>query len=409
MKRIYAGLFLVSLTTLMMELALTRVFDVILTPNLGYMVITLALFSFGVAGVYATIKPAANATLERLLFGIALASVFFGAAILALRPAFNTLPFDYEKIGSQPVVQIFSFLGMYSILILPFFFSGLIFVRVFSTYPESIQVLYFWDLFGAAVGCVILIPLLPHIRPGGILLCGCAFTLIASGLFAKNVKFSLGTWAAAAVLLSSPFVHKGYYDFNEHVNKRWVKMDRLAGKVEKTYWDPISKIDVIDKGTYKHIAYDGGYQSSFSYPFDGNLAGLREEMPEHVLENFWERSVLACHYLKRDSGQRVLVIGSAGGQETKAALMYGASHVDAVEMVGYVVRIGKEDYARYNGNIFNDARVRVYVGEGRSFLRSNGSKYDIIQIYSNHTSSSIAAGTGAMVTNYLQTVEAYEE
>ncbi|NND00740.1 MAG: hypothetical protein HKN85_11220 [Gammaproteobacteria bacterium] len=48
-------------------------------------------------------------------------------------------------------------------------------------------------------------------------------------------------------------------------------------------------------------------------------------------------------------------------------------------------------------------------GEGRSFLRSENKTYDIIQMFSNHTSSSIAAGSGAMQSNYLQTVDAYKE
>ena len=50
-------IFVVALTTLLSELVLTRVFDVILQPNLAYMVITIALFSFGLAGVYTTLKP----------------------------------------------------------------------------------------------------------------------------------------------------------------------------------------------------------------------------------------------------------------------------------------------------------------------------------------------------------------
>ena len=57
MLRISAGLFLISLTTLMMELLLTRVFDVILYPNMAYMVITCALFSFGLAGIYLSLRP----------------------------------------------------------------------------------------------------------------------------------------------------------------------------------------------------------------------------------------------------------------------------------------------------------------------------------------------------------------
>ena len=50
--RIPFALFLTALTTLMLELALTRVFDVILTPNMAYMVIACTLFSFGLKGTY---------------------------------------------------------------------------------------------------------------------------------------------------------------------------------------------------------------------------------------------------------------------------------------------------------------------------------------------------------------------
>ena len=45
------ALFFIAAATLMLELLLTRVFDVILTPNMAYMVIACALFSFGLAGV----------------------------------------------------------------------------------------------------------------------------------------------------------------------------------------------------------------------------------------------------------------------------------------------------------------------------------------------------------------------
>jgi len=78
-------------------------------------------------------------------------------------------------------------------------------------------------------------------------------------------------------------------------------------------------------------------------------------------------------------------------------------------MVGTVIELGKETYAAFNGNIFNHPKVHVQVAEGRSFLRSTRIKYDIIEIISNHTTSSIAAGQGAMNPVYLQTSEAYRE
>ena len=391
----------------MMELILTRVFDVILYPNMAYMVITCALFSFGLAGIYLSLRPLkASANINKFLVII---SALFGITALMILPTLNFLPFDYTKLAVHPVVQIFSFLGMYLALTIPFFLSGLIFITVFSAYSEKIQFLYFCDLTGAAVGCVIMVPFIPRIGPGGLLFCALSLTLFASAMFAKNKKWSIISLSSALIILLIPFVHHGYYDFHEHLNKRGVKDARISGKIEKTYWDPISKIDVVDLGSKKHIAYDGGSQSSHIYPFDGDYLKLRQEMPRNVMENFWFRGVLASHYLKRDSNQKVLIIGSGGGQETKAALMYGAAHVDAVELVKYVVKLGKNDYSQYNGNIFNNPKVHVQEGEGRSFLRAEKKKYDIIQIFSNQTSSSIAAGSGAIDRTYLQTSDAYME
>ena len=193
----------------------------------------------------------------------------------------------------------------------------------------------------------------------------------------------------------------------------------LQGALEGTWWDPISKIDIIDYEkvgeilnrpyTFKWIAYDGGTQTSYFYRFDGDYGSIRSGLPDNALSHFWEAYLAVSHYLKADTDAQVLVIGAAGGQETKAALTYNAGHVDGIELVSKVVELGKGRYNDYIGGVMTDPRTDIRAGEGRSFLRSTGKQYDIIQINSNHTSSSIAAGSGAMQSAYLQTVEAYKE
>ena len=78
-------------------------------------------------------------------------------------------------------------------------------------------------------------------------------------------------------------------------------------------------------------------------------------------------------------------------------------------MVGTVVNLVTGPYASYIGHLFDRPSVRLQVGEGRSFLRASPSTYDIIQVFSNYTSSSVAQGSGAIEPVYLQTVEAYRE
>ncbi len=407
MSRINIGLLCIALTTLMLELTLVRVFDVIWYSNMAYMVITLAMFCFGLSGIYSSLCPLpVSINIHQYLAKIAFLFSIFSIFIL---PALNWIPFNFDALYSSPLKAIVLFLVMYLFLIIPFFLAGLLFTSIFSYFSDKIQSLYCWDLTGAALGCLCLIPLLPPIGPGGILFVACALGLVASACFSSQKKWTITALLLAAIISIIPFVKDDYIEFKDHISKRGVKQAKEKNYVENSYWDPISKIDVINFGTMKHVAYDGGSQSTYIIPFDGDFSAMRDDVMHGRGYHFYGSGVWVSHALKKDRGHDVLVIGAAGGSETKAALMFGASHVDAVEMVGRVLELGKNTYADYNGNIYNNEKVNAVKGEGRSFLRSTNHKYDIIQMYSNHTSSSIAAGTGAMATTYLQTVEAYKE
>lgn len=424
--RISFGLFLIALTTLMTELVLMRVFDVILQTNIGYVIITGAMFAFGLAGIFAALFPLKDHTHVR--GKIAFCSAGFGVTALALLPLLNLIPFSTDELYRDKVGQMIWFALMYLALVLPFFLAGLVFTYVFTAYAKDIRKLYFFDLCGAAIGCIALIPFIMRLGPGGLLFLSCGGGLIAAALFAESKKFTIGAVVAGVVISVVPFLKTdGYYDFVPHLNKRGVLAANEDQSIEATFWDPISKIDVIDRIRTdpetgeerlwsKHVAYDGGNQSSNMFPFDGDLEKLRQQLEDDksvVLDNFWNRGVVVAHRFFADSDADVLIIGAAAGQETKGALLYNPGSVDAVELVGAVIDLvtGKhgEAYSEFIGHIFKDPRVNPIVGEGRSFLRSTDKQYDVIQMFSNHTSSSVAAGTGAMATTYLQTVEAYTE
>ena len=100
MRRLSFGVLLIALSTLVLELMLTRVFDVTLTPNLSYFVVSLAVFSFGLAGIYATLRPIpVEEEIRGRLVGC---SVGFAGAVLLLRPIINALPLDYLRIVKSP-------------------------------------------------------------------------------------------------------------------------------------------------------------------------------------------------------------------------------------------------------------------------------------------------------------------
>jgi SAM-dependent methyltransferase len=84
------------------------------------------------------------------------------------------------------------------------------------------------------------------------------------------------------------------------------------------------------------------------------------------------------HLLNRDSGGRpfddVLIIGAGSGNDVAASLWHGAGTVDAVEIDPSIQRIGRIDHPN---RPYADRRVSAYLGDGRSFIRTTGRKYDL--------------------------------
>jgi predicted membrane-bound spermidine synthase len=74
----------------------------------------------------------------------------------------------------------------------------------------------------------------------------------------------------------------------------------------------------------------------------------------------------------------VLVIGAAGGYDVRASLYFGASHVTGVELNPVTVSLLEDRFAEFTGELARDERVRLLNAEGRAFLRSDPSRYDLI-------------------------------
>ena len=394
---------MIALSTLFYELSLIRILDILWYPHFAYMVITLALLGFGISGVVTSVlaenkRLFANSTLAFLTLALA---VSYGGMFFFLN-RFHVNFDDFSSVAYLGAKVLLVFSG----LVLPFFIGGLILSILFTKHADKFGKLYFWDLVGASLGCLLVPLLIPSVGGPGMLFVASSMALISLCLVSKSrVVISLALICSLGI--SGFLISRGddYLEIDFHMDKRGFRS--LQGGKILTKWDRISRIDLIQyRKEYVWIAYDGGTQTSYFYTFDGDYEKLRKSLPEKATEQFWDKFVFASHWLKEGTAPEVLIIGAAGGQETKGAITFGAKHVDAVEMVGTVIKLGKEKYAV---EPYGNSKVNAVRGEGRSFLRSSGKKYDIIQMMSNHTTSSIASGSGAVSPNYLQTTDAYKE
>src|SRR5260370_10468849 len=119
-RRFYPGLLVISGATLLLELTITRILDFLLWTNIAYVVVSTAIFGFGLGGIFLLLWPGNTVPTDRLL---ALGAASFSASVLALLLVLGFLPVDLQHLRTHPAPQLLLFLILYLTLLLPFLSS----------------------------------------------------------------------------------------------------------------------------------------------------------------------------------------------------------------------------------------------------------------------------------------------
>jgi len=146
-KQIYAGLFTVTLATLMYEILLTRIFSVVLWYHFAFVAISIALFGMTVGAIFVYLAPCAPAAVRPSL---ASSAVLFGVSTIASFIVYLGIPFRADA----PALY---FIFAYIVISVPFVFSGVCVSLALTRFPERVGSLYAADLAGAASGCIAVI------------------------------------------------------------------------------------------------------------------------------------------------------------------------------------------------------------------------------------------------------------
>ena len=398
----YWGIFLTSASVLLLELALTRVFAVILWAHLAFMVVGTALFGFGLSGIYLALKRERSE--GDLPLHLSTLSFFLSLAIFACYLVVTNVPFRMWKFSEDP--SNFIYLAVwYCALVVPFFIAGLIIAKLLSFYKEQSNTLYGVDLLGAASGALLLIPVIPVFGAEGTVVLAAGLSLIAGLAYTPKTHrlrrfLFVGILTALAFLLPKADT---VLPIKLHQTKRRFNQAVANNHIYETRWSPLSRVNIgYHSNDVFDIWIDGGTNESAIFRWSGNTETLKPMR--------WS-SIGLSHDLKRGSDPQVMIIGPAGGKEVLFALSHGAAHVDAVEMDPSIVAlVGEEKYASFMGNLYQNERVSLYNDEGRSFLRRQPhNRYDIIQSVNNYTPVAMNAGALNLSAAFLMTKEAMHD
>jgi len=414
-RLLFAGIFLASLSGLVLEIALTRIFSAAIWYHFAFVAVSVALIGLGASGlvVHYRLKKIKENWADNLTIASSIGIVF-------------VLPLSLfvMHVLASDITYLPLFMLLFSV---PFFFVGIIISAAFSAFAHVAGKLYASDLIGASLGALSVVALLSIFGgEGTLLLVGvisavCAIVFSAASKNKKKILISLAIITFALILL---VVNETSQTFSIPTDSRAQKdlpiflRENPDTEIVKTQWNSFSRIDVVEgptnncdsstldpifgqpqcasEGIVAKIFIDGGAGTNI-ISWDGS-ANSRQELSS------WMQYL---PFTMMDD-PKTLIIGSGGGRDVIAAITSGNTDVTTVEINPMIVDTVKR-YGEKAGNLYTHPYVNANVDEGRSFVSRSIDKYDIIYIPFVDTWASVSSGGLGVSENFLYTIEGFQE
>jgi hypothetical protein len=407
----YAGIFVLALSTLMLEVLLTRITSVMAWYHLAFFVISLAMLGLTAGAVLVFLKPdwvTADDVARRLAestLGFALA-IPLGLALLLAHPLVHGGSLmDFVALTSSGLA-----------LALPFVLAGVALTLALTRAGLPAGRAYGIDLLGAASGCALVIPVLALLDAPSAALLSAALAALAAALFAvaaggklrAPVWAGLGLLGLALVNASQPFPPlrpawvKGKQEDSAYFDSiRWNSYSRVSIEKEVTgppfFWaaGANTPASALPRLRQRQLVIDGvaGTVMVELGAGPGAHAYLAYELPAVVHEI-------------RPRGPAT-VIGVGGGRDLLAAVRAGHEAVVGIELNGLIVD-AHNGFLRSFAGIADLPGVTLVHDEARSFLAHDRQRYTAIVMSLIDTWASTGTGAYSLSENGLYTVEAWQ-
>jgi MFS family permease len=391
----YAGLFTLTLATLVYEIALTRIFSVVMWYHFAFVAISVALFGLTIGALIVHHFPdrfPASAARRQLGW----CSLLFSASILPCL----LIQLSIKFIPELNLAGLWSVLMTCSVVSIPFVFSGIAVTIALTRFPRRVNRLYAADLIGAAVGCALVVWLLNRLDGPSVIIVVGALGAIGALFFVLDASIKWAPWLAAflAVALATLAVVNGYMskDGNALVKVNWVKGQRDGSHLNVT-WNAFSRLTVDGHPSAPTGITIDGTAGTALLPFDGNPASAS-----------WRRDDFTSlvHYVRPNAD--TAVIGSGGGADVLSSIAFRDRSTTGIEINPGILHLANGVYGHYTGHLDRVPHVRFVNDEARSYLTRNNKRFDIIQISLIDTWAAESAGAYALSENSLYTTHAWQ-
>ncbi len=386
--QLYLGVAFTTLATLILELSLTRIFSVVFYYHFAFLAISIALFGLGAGGLFSYVVASRGGNIFRKLGVLAVVN---SVAVVA------SLAYILTRSGELGNLTL---AGVYFASALPFFFSGTVVSIAVAEAIQRVDRVYFFDLLGAAGGCLVLVPFLNYLGGPNTVIAASVLLAVSAAIWYNLAGTSRGR--ASAVTLALAFVALMAFNGKSHlIDIRYAKGHRI-GQEAFVRWNPISRIALVNPNSSDPEIIIDADASTAIPTFD--LQHLTDQQRANLLHEG-----PGFPYMLRP-GAKTLVIGPGGGWDVARSLTGGSKDVTAVEINPIIARtIMQQRFADLSHRLYFRPQVHLFVEDGRSFVRRSPEKYQVLQATLVDTWASTAAGAFALSENNLYTTDAFRD
>lgn len=380
----------ITACTLAVQVAFSRLLGSVLAYHFSFLAISLALLGTGAGSLLIYVRPAwfDGRPLEEAL---ARWGLRYGLLLIVTPLALVRLDFAAGNAGVTREFAVTLFLTCV-LAAAPALAAGVVVGLAIRGYAAHISRVYAWDLVGAGLGALVVVPLLRFPAPELLVGLGVLATA-AAGLFAwdrtavRLRTIALGAGGVALIVAASA---------SSLLYLPMVGLD--ADEVAADIWHPLSRVQTVavPDGPSSILYYDRVYAPV------PNAAG--DDLPT------WRELRLgpsSIGYEVAGPGH-ALVIGGGGGRDIYNALTSDQT-VDVIELNSAIRDAVDDSLGSLSGSPYSRPGVSTTIGDGRAILASRDTKYDQIHMGFTDTLSASAAQGFALSENNLYTLEAFEE
>lgn len=405
----YTGTFLIAFTSLALEVTLTRLLSATTWYHLAFFAISTAMLGMTIGSTLVYLRPQWF-TPETLHTNLAKACLGYAFSV----------PFSLIMLCVVPLYMTKSVMGLVTQIIvtiscaIPFTFSGIVLSVVLTQYPLPIGRLYFSDLLGASLGCLLVLGGLEVLdAPSLILLCGALGILAALSFAWKEPTWRWQRRSVQALVIMlvvvvlnaatpygiAPYIVKGQVidparnELQKWNSFSWVTVSRFEIGFPQL-WGPSPLTPTDQRVTQALMVIDGEAGTTvrqFKQPSD--IEHLRYDVTNFV------------YYLRPNGG--ACIIGVGGGRDLQSAILFGHENVVAVDVNPVFIDILQNKYRDFAG-VADHPGVTLQVAEARTFLAQSPQKYAVLQMSLIDTWAATGAGAFSFTENALYTEEAWQ-